>query len=236
VEMTIMETLPRNGALGVVWIKSSAASLLSVELERALKKLGTSVHRGPRIPQLQRGAGAPSVVVYFPQGEDDLNSGVQELKELNPQAVVVVFGNSADLSLARAALRAGADGFLHAAMPPEQIARALGKAQDGEVVLPRELLSQWLAQMAAKERGADLSGLGSRKVEILEMVAEGLSNAQIAKRLYVSESTVKQHLRLAYKALEVKNRNQAAGLVRRSLSQRWVGRKEEVLEKRLALK
>jgi DNA-binding NarL/FixJ family response regulator len=53
-------------------------------------------------------------------------------------------------------------------------------------------------------------------VEILEMVAEGLSNAQISKRLYVSESTVKQHLRLAYKALGVKNRNQAARLVLRS--------------------
>ncbi len=215
-EMTIAETLPRNGALGVVWINSSEAALLSVGLERVLKKLGTSVHRGPRVPQLQRGAGAPSVIVYSPQDEDELASGMQDLKERGPEAAIVVFGASANLSLARAALRAGADGFLHAAMPPEQIARALEKAQDGEVVLPRELLGQWLAQTAAKERGADLSGLGSRKVEILEMVAEGLSNAQISQRLYVSESTVKQHLRLAYKALGVKNRNQAARLVLRS--------------------
>ncbi len=50
-------------------------------------------------------------------------------------------------------------------------------------------------------------------MKILEMVAEGLSNAQIAKRLYLSESTIKQHLRAAYKTLGVKKRNQAARLM-----------------------
>jgi DNA-binding NarL/FixJ family response regulator len=69
-------------------------------------------------------------------------------------------------------------------------------------VLPRELLKQLVAEMVAEERPPDLSGLGSRKREDLELVAKRLSNAQIAKRLYLSESTVKQHLRIAYRALE----------------------------------
>jgi DNA-binding NarL/FixJ family response regulator len=220
-EMAVMmEELPArtNGALGAVWIKSSEEALLSVGLENALKASGTTVHRGPQ-PPTQGGAagyGAPSVVVYSPKDEEELASGVQELKESNPQAAVVVFGASADLSLARAAVGAEADGFLHAGMPPKQIARALHKAQSGHEVLPRELLRELVAEMVAKDRGPDLSGLGARKVEILEMVTEGLSNAQIAKRLYVSESTIKQHLRTAYKALGVKNRNQAAALMLRS--------------------
>ena len=75
-----------------------------------------------------------------------------------------------------------------------------------------------VSEMVAKERDPDLLSLGSRKLEILEMVAEGLSNAQIGKRLYLSESTVKQHLRSAYRALGVKNRTQAARLVRREYS------------------
>lgn len=228
-EMTIAAMPTTNERpLGTVWIKSTA-SLLSMGLESALKKRGIHFHRGLRAPQ----DAAPSVVVFSPEGEDELTSGVHDLKEPAPEAAIVVFGASADLSLARAALRAGADGFLHAAMPPEQIARALEKAQDGEVVLPRELLGECIKEMVAKEKGPDLSRLGARKVEVLELMAEGLSNAQIAKRLYVSESTVKQHLRLAYKALEVNNRNQAAGLVRRSQSQRRS--RKEVLEKRLAL-
>jgi DNA-binding NarL/FixJ family response regulator len=224
-EMTVMETPPRNGALGTVWIKSSASSLLSVGLEKALKKGGTTVHRGPQPPTKgAAGYGAPSVIVYSPKDEEvyspkdeeELASGVKELKELNPQAAVVVFGAWADLSLARAAVGAEADGFLHAGMPPGQIARALHKAQNGEEVLPRELLREWVAETMAKEQGPDLAGLGERKVEILDLVAKGLTNAQIAKRLYLAESTIKQHLRAAYKRLGVKNRTEAARLLARS--------------------
>jgi DNA-binding NarL/FixJ family response regulator len=51
---------------------------------------------------------------------------------------------------------------------------------------------------------------------VLDLLAEGLTNAQIAKRLYLAESTVKQHLRAAYKLLGVENRTQAARLVRRA--------------------
>jgi DNA-binding NarL/FixJ family response regulator len=226
-EKPIMEEPPttKNGALGLVWIKSSTSpssyTMVSVGLEIALKKSGTRVHRGPLPPPHQQGAaggGTPSVVVYPPQDDEELASGVRKLKQLAPEAAVVVIGATADLSLARAAVLAEADGFLHACMPPEQIVRALHKAQTGQAVLPRELLMELVKEMVAKERGPDLSSLSWRKVEILEMVAEGLSNTQIAKRLYLSESTVKQHLRFAYKALGVKNRNQAARLLRRSYS------------------
>jgi DNA-binding NarL/FixJ family response regulator len=209
-----------NGALGAVWIKSNSSSLLSGGLESILKMRGISVHRGPLAPQ----GVAPSVVVYFlEEGEAGLASGVQEIQELAPGATIVVFGASADLSLARAAVRAEANGFLHAGMPPEHIARALQIAQSGQEVLPRDLLGELVKETVAKERGPDLSGLGARKIEILEMVAEGLSNAQIAKRLYLAESTIKQHLRSAYKELGVKNRNQAAGLVRSHPS--WTNRR-----------
>jgi DNA-binding NarL/FixJ family response regulator len=203
-----------------VWIKTSSSSLLFLGLESTLKMRGTSVHRGPKAPQ----GPAPSVVLCAPdEGEAGLASGVQELKALVPDAAIVVFGASADLSLVRAAVQAEADGFLHAGMPPEQIVRALQKAQTGQDVLPRDLLLELVNEMMAKERRPDLSGLGARKIEILEMVAEGLSNAKIAKRLYLSESTIKQHLRQAYKELGVKNRNQAAGLVRSHPS--WTNRR-----------
>ncbi len=52
--------------------------------------------------------------------------------------------------------------------------------------------------------------------QALSHVVEGLSNAEIGKRLYLSESTIKQHLRAAYKALGVRNRTEAANLIRGS--------------------
>src|SRR5215211_3583739 len=144
--MTIREMPTRDEALGAVWIKSTS-SLLSVGLASALKKTGTRVHRGQKPPM----NAAPSVAVYSPEGaDDDLAARMQELKELAPDAAIVVFDASADLSLARAALRAGADGFLHAGMPSEQIVRALQKADEGEEVLPRELLRELISEMVAK--------------------------------------------------------------------------------------
>ena len=107
--------------------------------------------------------------------------------------------------------RAGARGFVHARMGPGQIARALSVALGGEVALPRELLGELLAG----DRPPDPSALGPRQTEVLGLVAEGLSNAQVARRVFLSESAVKHHLGAAYKALGVENRRQAARLVRR---------------------
>jgi DNA-binding NarL/FixJ family response regulator len=60
---------------------------------------------------------------------------------------------------------------------------------------------------------ADSTVLTPRQRQIVGLVCEGLSNAQIAKRLFLTESTVKQHLRAAYKLLNVRNRVQAAKLL-----------------------
>jgi DNA-binding NarL/FixJ family response regulator len=56
--------------------------------------------------------------------------------------------------------------------------------------------------------------LSSRQKELLGLIGEGLSNAQITERLFLSESTIKQHLRAAYKVLGVNNRTEAVRLIR----------------------
>jgi DNA-binding NarL/FixJ family response regulator len=109
-----------------------------------------------------------------------------------------------------AALKNGADGFVHAAMEREQVARAVEVVQKGERAAPRQLLPYLLSQ----EETPEVEDLSVRQREILGMVAEGLSNAEIAGRLYLSESTIKQHLRAAYKLLGVRNRTEAAKTMR----------------------
>ena len=114
----------------------------------------------------------------------------------------MVFVSAPNLCLARAALRAGASGLIYSGMSEEQLLRAISMAISGVIVLPRELLVYWRDE----QRPPDLSVLSARKREILRLLIEGLSNAEIARRLWLSESAVKQNLRAIYKVLGVRNR------------------------------
>jgi DNA-binding NarL/FixJ family response regulator len=192
--------------LGTIWI-DCPHHLLSGKLEGALRADATSIHRGPEPPRQ-----LPSAVVCCAAAAD-VAARAGTILASCPGTPLLVLGPSADLSLARAALRAGARGFVHAGMHPGQIARALRLAVEGEVVLPRGLLEE----LVADDRRPDLSDLGPRQREVLELVAQGLSNAQIARRLWVSQSSVKRDLTRAYEALGVDNRRQAAGVLRRIL-------------------
>jgi DNA-binding NarL/FixJ family response regulator len=95
---------------------------------------------------------------------------------------------------------------VHAQMHPAQVVSAVEVVQRGELAAPRQLLGYFFSQ----NENPKLGDLTARQREILEMVVEGLSNAQIARRLYLSESTIKQHLGAVYKELGVSNRTQAA--------------------------
>jgi DNA-binding NarL/FixJ family response regulator len=191
-------------ALGLVWIHCPY-SVISVGLEQALEEQ-VRVHVGREAPV------AFSFVVLFAQGVEDLSEGVEQVRTLNPTASILVFGLHADILLARVAFEIGTQGFIHAGMTPDQVAQSVKAAANGEPIVPQELL---LELIVGRER-VNLNVLSVRQKEILDLVVDGLSNAQIARRLYLSESTVKQHLRAAYKLLGVRNRTSAANLIRNS--------------------
>jgi DNA-binding NarL/FixJ family response regulator len=191
--------------LGLVWV-DCPRSVVSAGLVRALEKRAT-VHQGLKPPR-----DVPSCIILCANSREGLSERVEFYQELNPDAPpIVVFGPQLNLPLARDALQAVASGFVHAEMMPDQLLRALVVAARGELVAPRELLRY----MLTKDHSGDLAALSVRQREILGYVVEGLSNAEIGRRLYLSESTIKQHLRAAYKLLGVSNRTEAANLFRR---------------------
>ena len=195
-----------SGVPGLVWVDCHDPGE-AFRLQSILEAWGYEVHCGRRPPA----KASPSLVVYGPSAREagHVASEVRRLGELTLGAPILVLGPSPDLPLARTALRAGADGFLHARMPPEQLVRALEVALEGEVVVPRALLKE----LTGKETSLDPDVLTPRQREVLELVAEGLSNAQIANRLFLTEFTVKQHLYKAYRLLGVRNRIQATRLL-----------------------
>jgi DNA-binding NarL/FixJ family response regulator len=190
---------------GLVWLRCSE-SVTTAGIAHALDgQMG--VHVGPERPEQEL-----SCLILCVDAVEDIAIEVKEMREEHPGTPVLIFGLHADLDLARTALRSGSQGFIHAGMSPNQVARAIAVAATGEHVAPRQLL----LQLAVQGEPVALDKLSARQREVLELVAEGLSNAEIARRLYLSESTIKQHLRSSYKVLWVKNRREATRLVRSS--------------------
>jgi DNA-binding NarL/FixJ family response regulator len=191
--------------LGLVWVLTPSYSITTEGLLLALKGKAEVKIGG------ETSSGSPTcVVLYAGRLKEDCLNSIRRIRELYPGVPVLVFGSHLDLGLAWAALKNGADGFVHAQMHPAQVLRAVEVVQKGELAAPRQLLGYFLSQ----NENPKLGDLTARQREILEMVVEGLSNAEIAGRLYLSESTIKQHLRTAYKVLGVHNRTEAAKAMR----------------------
>ncbi|HSL00930.1 MAG TPA: response regulator transcription factor [Rubrobacteraceae bacterium] len=194
---------------GLIWLRCELpCSVVTLGLKLALEKARTQqVYTGPSRPKT-----APSSIILCTNGVATASEGVKELRDLYPDSSILVFGVYADLSLAKVALRSGARGFMHTGMSAQQIVRAVEVAAKGELVLPRALLEAFILN----EEQVELGALSIRQGEVVGLVVEALTNAQIAKRLHLAESTVKQHLRASYKILGVSNRTEAMNLLRTS--------------------
>ena len=192
--------------LELVWVLTPSYSITTAGLKRVLEGKAEVRISG------ESSAGSPSCVVLYSGGmEEGCLEGMRRIRELYPGVPLLVLGSQLDLALAWATLRNGANGFVHAQMHPAQVLRAVEVVQKGELAAPRGLLGYYLLSQNENPKIGDLTARGR---EILELVVEGLSNAEIAGRLYLSESTIKQHLRAVYKVLGVRNRTEAAKTMR----------------------
>jgi DNA-binding NarL/FixJ family response regulator len=140
-----------------------------------------------------------------------------ELQRLpEPPKVIVLTTFDLDDYVFRA-LQAGASGFLLKDTPPRELVHAVRVVAEGEAMLSpavtRRLIGHFAAggrtdrQRAAKER---LTALTARELEVLGAVGRGLSNAEIGRKLFMSEATVKAHVSRVLVKLEATNRVQVA--------------------------
>jgi DNA-binding NarL/FixJ family response regulator len=113
------------------------------------------------------------------------------------------------------ALRAGASGFLLKDTPPEQLVEAIRVVAGGDALLSPVVTRRVIAEFvrrppaAARPPAPGLDELTARELEILRLVARGLSNAEIAAEAFVSETTVKTHVARILMKLRVRDRVQA---------------------------
>jgi DNA-binding NarL/FixJ family response regulator len=111
------------------------------------------------------------------------------------------------------ALQLGASGFLLKTAPPEDLITAVRVVARGEALLSPSVTRRVIQEVTRHHRrvphSADLDRLTQRELEVLRLVAEGLTNAEIAAQLYVSEATVKTHTSNVLSKLGLRDRVQA---------------------------
>jgi DNA-binding NarL/FixJ family response regulator len=114
-----------------------------------------------------------------------------------------------------AALKAGASGFLLKDVPPEELLFGIRSVHSGDAVVApsttRRLIDRFAPMLpsGAADAEPDLNGLTGREREVLALIAQGLSNTEIAERLFVSEATVKTHVGRVLAKLGLRDRVQA---------------------------
>ena len=130
----------------------------------------------------------------------------RRIKEHQPGVAVVVLTSFSDRERILRALDAGAAGYLLKDAEPEELARAIRAAAAGDVPLdPKAARALLSTRTTARD-----DGLSDREREVLLLLAEGLSNKLIARRLSISEKTVKAHLTSVFRTIGVTDRTQAA--------------------------
>jgi DNA-binding NarL/FixJ family response regulator len=129
----------------------------------------------------------------------------------SPQArVIMVTSSEGDVEMERA-LAGGAKGYILKSMPPREVLEAIRKVHAGKKAIPPEIAAQLANHMSDET-------LSAREIEVLQQVAEGNRNRDIADRLFISEGTVKVHIQHIMDKLGASDRTQAITIaVRRGI-------------------
>ena len=131
----------------------------------------------------------------------------RRIRAAQPATAVVVLTSFSDRDRILRAIDAGAAGYLLKDAGPDELARAVRAAARGDAPLDPKAAR---ALLSARTTAAPADSLSEREREVLLMVAEGLANKQIARRLEISEKTVKAHLTSVFRQIGVTDRTQAA--------------------------
>jgi DNA-binding NarL/FixJ family response regulator len=150
----------------------------------------------------------PDVVLMdLEMPEVDGIEATRRIKAAQPETAVVILTSFSDRERILRALDAGAAGYLLKDAEPDELGRAVRAAARGDVPLDPKAAR---AVLSARIGETPADALSQREREVLAMVAEGLPNKLIARRLGISEKTVKAHLTSVFRQIGVTDRTQAA--------------------------
>jgi DNA-binding NarL/FixJ family response regulator len=142
---------------------------------------------------------------------ESLGDRVRTLAADPGNGIIVLFSFSDHPQAVRRAMRAGAQGFISKAVSAQQITDGIVAAARGERVVLTRSSQRASIDEVLRWPGREI-GLTERESELLSLLSTGMTNRELGSHLYVSENTIKTHLRHLYAKLNVRNRAQAVSL------------------------
>ena len=167
----------------------------------------------------------PDLCLLAGIGEEGLLATIRELRRRLPRTAVVVTGDASDVEDAFEALHAGAAGFLPDEMNVQRLPRALRGVLAGEAALPRRLVARLIDEFRTQRERARLADalhahgvhLTRRQADVLELLAAGMTTAEIGVSLAIAEPTVRSHISAALAKMHVTTRAAAIDLLEQSV-------------------
>jgi two-component system, NarL family, response regulator DegU len=143
-------------------------------------------------------------------GDDDGLAFLPELCETSPKSRVLVLTGVQNPDAYRGAIRRGAMGIVLKEHAAEVLLKAIKKVNEGQVWIDRSMMGEMIQEFSKSSsvdpEQAKIAALTDREREVIMLVGEGLKNKSIAKRLFISETTVTHHLSSVFSKLDVSDR------------------------------
>lgn len=197
--------------------RQSVASMLSKD--GAVEVVGDA-NNGPNAIDLAKQTLPDVVIMQVEQRPEEAATEIRGILEASPASRIVVLTVHQDPRRVKEMVGLGTSAYVHKSATIEELLDAVRQATQGPleggrdyavVGMPERLIGQILS--------ADDHGLTARELEVLVLVSRGLSNAQIASRLYLSEATIKRHLANVYPKLGVASRGEA---IKKAMKEGWI--------------
>ena len=186
----------------------------ALDLEPQIVVIGearTSTQALARVP-----AAGPDVVLAGAHlTQPDSPEMCRRLRGTMPHLQVLMIGVNAPLELIEAAVRAGAAGVVPHTIDEPELVGAIETAASGRTVMATDTLTNILRAETAAAHRDPLAGLSDLERELFYLVGEGLTNAEIAERLYLSPGTVRNYVSRLFRKLNVERRAQLVALAAR---------------------
>ncbi len=165
------------------------------------------IHEAGSLPELlERLKQFPDIILILMDlsmpGMDGVRS-LTNVRQAAPATPLVVISAKEDVQTIQAAIKTGASGYIPKSSPASIIQSAIRLVLDGGIYIPPHLMNH------TQLPGAAANTISPRQIEVLSLLAQGLSNKDIAHKLNVAEGTVKQHTHAIFEILGLSNRPQA---------------------------